>query len=157
MSGSIAARRFFCVVLWVWVYCNESNISTDPVFFGHLTDLMARTAACCIVRTVMNWQNAHADGTCMPLSSQCVGHDCSNIFQGLVSTTSSGERKSTSSSDSFHLLQASQCPSQCPFQPNDSQCRSQHRHHRRLPTDLAASLPPCPRQNHINNRPFLHR
>ena len=33
------------------------------------------------------------------------------------------------------------------FQPDDPQCRSQHRHYRRLLTNLATSLPPRPRQN----------
>ena len=70
-----------------------------------------------------------------------------------MSTTSAGERKSICSFHSFHLFQASRSP----FQSDHAQCRSQHRHHRRLPTNPAASLPPCPRQNHVNNRPFLRR
>ena len=52
---------------------------------------MSRTAACCIVRTVDNWQNDHADPTCIPCS-ECLGHeDYSNIAQGSALTIFFGE------------------------------------------------------------------
>ena len=50
-------------------------VSTHSIFPGGLADLAGtfrRTAVCCIVRTVINWQNNHADQTCKNVALQAV-------------------------------------------------------------------------------------
>lgn len=101
MSTSASARRFFYAVLWAWDYCNDPKILHLLSSFDNLTDFIPRTAACCIVRTVMNWQNAHADPTCGSPYEQYYGHERSDIAQGSVLPTSFGARKSASSYHPF--------------------------------------------------------
>lgn len=98
---STVARKFFYAVLWVLDYCKKLYPSSR--LWATLLR-SSRTAACCIVRTVMNWQNDHADPTCIPLPQRRVCNDRSNVGQGSVLTISFGESKSVSRNTSVSGL-----------------------------------------------------